>query len=137
MSRHHREVDRYGDEITWWRKAEIDPNVAARALWLETPPISPGPESSLRMPSIPTVSAANGVEAKDWGLGRSHKGPVRQNLSKTRCSMPSLSQDEVNRRDTTMASVNLLRQWSRCDKFSEDRPRRHSHDVLEDTPLAV
>jgi hypothetical protein len=33
---HHREVHRSGDEATWWDRAGIDPNVAARALWLET-----------------------------------------------------------------------------------------------------
>jgi hypothetical protein len=33
---HHREVHRSGDEAAWWNKAGIDPNVAARALWLET-----------------------------------------------------------------------------------------------------
>src|SRR6516165_1613659 len=35
---HHREVHRSGDEAAWWGKAGIDPNVAARALWLETHP---------------------------------------------------------------------------------------------------
>jgi hypothetical protein len=33
---HHREVHRCGDESAWWRKAEIDPTIAARELWLET-----------------------------------------------------------------------------------------------------
>ena len=36
---HHREVHRSGDEAAWWNKAGIDPNVAARALWLETHPL--------------------------------------------------------------------------------------------------
>jgi hypothetical protein len=36
---HHRELHRSGDEVTWWRKAGIDPTVAARALWLETHPL--------------------------------------------------------------------------------------------------
>jgi hypothetical protein len=36
---HHREVHRSGDEATWWKKAGIDPAVAARALWLETHPL--------------------------------------------------------------------------------------------------
>jgi hypothetical protein len=35
---HHREVHRTGDEAEWWKKAGIDPSVAARALWLETHP---------------------------------------------------------------------------------------------------
>jgi hypothetical protein len=37
---HHREVHRSGDEAGWWIKAGIDPTVAARALWLETHPLS-------------------------------------------------------------------------------------------------
>jgi hypothetical protein len=32
---HHREVHRSSDEVAWWNKAGINPNVAARALWLE------------------------------------------------------------------------------------------------------
>jgi hypothetical protein len=36
---HHREVHRSGDETTWWKKAGIDPNLAARALWLKTHPL--------------------------------------------------------------------------------------------------
>jgi hypothetical protein len=37
---HHREVHRCGDEAAWWRKAGMDPTTAARALWLETHPVS-------------------------------------------------------------------------------------------------
>ena len=37
---HHREVHRCGDEAAWWRKAGIDPVIAARALWLESHPLS-------------------------------------------------------------------------------------------------
>ena len=36
---HHREVHRCGDEAQWWRKAAINPTVAARTLWLETHPL--------------------------------------------------------------------------------------------------
>jgi hypothetical protein len=35
---HHREVHRHGDERDWWEKAGIDPNVAARSLWLQSHP---------------------------------------------------------------------------------------------------
>jgi hypothetical protein len=35
---HHREVHRHGDERGWWEKAGIDPNVAARSLWLQSHP---------------------------------------------------------------------------------------------------
>jgi hypothetical protein len=37
---HHREVHRCGDEAAWWQKAGLNPTVAARALWLETHPLS-------------------------------------------------------------------------------------------------
>jgi hypothetical protein len=36
---HHREVHRCRDEGDWWKKAGIDPNTAARALWLKTHPL--------------------------------------------------------------------------------------------------
>jgi hypothetical protein len=39
---HHRGVHRCGDEAAWWRKAGLDPTVAARALWLETRPMATG-----------------------------------------------------------------------------------------------
>jgi hypothetical protein len=42
---HHREVHRCGDEAAWWRKAGLDPTVAARALWLETHPLPTGADN--------------------------------------------------------------------------------------------
>jgi hypothetical protein len=39
---HHHEVHRCGDEAAWWRRVGVDPTVAARALWLETHPLSIG-----------------------------------------------------------------------------------------------
>ena len=38
---HHREAHRCGDEAAWWKNAGVDPNMAARALWLETHPLPP------------------------------------------------------------------------------------------------
>jgi len=35
---HHRELHRHGDEAGWWQKLGLDPNKAARALWLTTHP---------------------------------------------------------------------------------------------------
>jgi hypothetical protein len=35
---HHREVHRHGDERGWWEKSGIDPNGAARSLWLQSHP---------------------------------------------------------------------------------------------------
>jgi hypothetical protein len=43
---HHREVHRCGDETAWWQKVGINPSTAARALWVETHPLTrrrPGP----------------------------------------------------------------------------------------------
>jgi hypothetical protein len=37
---HHREIHRCSDEESWWRNTGIDPLAAARALWLETHPLS-------------------------------------------------------------------------------------------------
>jgi ERF superfamily len=36
---HHREVHRCGDEAAWWDRTGIDPNVAARTLWLKSHPL--------------------------------------------------------------------------------------------------
>jgi hypothetical protein len=36
---HHREVHRCGDEMAWWTKTGIDPNAAARVLWLRSHPL--------------------------------------------------------------------------------------------------
>jgi hypothetical protein len=37
---HHRELHRHGDEAGWWQLLGLDPNRAARALWLTTHPQS-------------------------------------------------------------------------------------------------
>ena len=59
---HHREVHRGGNEIAWWRKAGIDPTVAARALWLESRPLSSGPGSPLAdAESSSIIHAGDGV----------------------------------------------------------------------------
>jgi hypothetical protein len=38
---HHRELHRSADEGAWWQKAGCDPIVTARALWLESHPLTP------------------------------------------------------------------------------------------------
>jgi hypothetical protein len=43
---HHREVHRCGDESAWWDRTGIDPNAAARMLWLKTHPL-PNPSGQL------------------------------------------------------------------------------------------
>ena len=36
---HHRELHRRGDEAAWWKNANVDPMLRARALWLKTHPL--------------------------------------------------------------------------------------------------
>ena len=37
---HHRELHRSADESAWWKRAGCDPTVTARALWLQTHPMT-------------------------------------------------------------------------------------------------
>jgi hypothetical protein len=39
LSRHHRELHRHDDEVTWWQQAGIDSTAAARALSIERHPL--------------------------------------------------------------------------------------------------
>jgi ERF superfamily len=57
---HHREVHRHGDEGAWWQKAGVDSTAAARALWLETHPLS-------TKPAKPRTEAADSVEISPRG----------------------------------------------------------------------
>jgi hypothetical protein len=57
---HHREVHRHGDEAAWWRKAGIDPTVAARNLWLETHPLA---TASDKMREVASIAAAGSDKA--------------------------------------------------------------------------
>ena len=57
---HHREVHRHGDEGAWWQKAGVDSTAAARALWLETHPLS-------TKPAKPRTDAADSVEISPRG----------------------------------------------------------------------
>ena len=56
---HHRELHRYGNEATWWRKAAIDPLAAAWALWLDTHPHLVGSS-----PKAPYASSERGIGDK-------------------------------------------------------------------------
>ena len=59
---HHREVHRCGDEAAWWKKAGIDPNIIARALWLETHPLPTTPD---KMGSDGATFAAVGTDHRN------------------------------------------------------------------------
>ncbi len=54
---HHRELHRHGDESAWWRKVGIGPTAAARALWLETHPLSTASEGLSDIADSPTPNS--------------------------------------------------------------------------------
>ena len=56
---HHREVHRCGDEAAWWRGQKIDALGVARALWLQSHPLSESPDVTDLQRSI---SAATGSD---------------------------------------------------------------------------
>ena len=62
---HHREVHRCGDEAAWWGRVGVDPTVAARALWLETHPLSTGSHDlSADVEAAPAAKSADQVKVK-------------------------------------------------------------------------
>jgi hypothetical protein len=55
---HHREIHRWGDEVSWWQTSGIDAVVQARNLWLTTHPLPmPDGEGSAAATAITTVVA--------------------------------------------------------------------------------
>jgi hypothetical protein len=69
---HHRELHRCGDEAAWWRKAGIDPTIAARALWLETHPLPKAAGNfSQQGAASPALVSPNRADAvRDRGSGK-------------------------------------------------------------------
>jgi ERF superfamily len=62
---HHREVHRCGDEAAWWRKVGVDPTIAARALWLETHPLSTGADNlSAHVEDSPSTFQTDQIEVQ-------------------------------------------------------------------------
>jgi hypothetical protein len=62
---HHREIHRCGDEAAWWQAVGVDPLVAARALGLETHPLSMGLANIPVEPAKPAAAgASDGTTAK-------------------------------------------------------------------------
>ena len=53
---HHREVHRYGDEAAWWNRANLDPLMNARVLWLATHPLPASSKLELGGVSLETSS---------------------------------------------------------------------------------
>jgi hypothetical protein len=68
---HHREVHRSGDEAAWWDRAGIDPNVTARALWLE-------------MHRLPTISDQTRIEEPASIVNNSDLRNVRRDRPRSR-----------------------------------------------------
>ncbi len=62
---HHREVHRCGDEAFWWSKLGIDPNDAARALWLQTHPLPVEGTSGLQYAT--EIAQRGGIQHDDTG----------------------------------------------------------------------
>jgi ERF superfamily len=58
---HHREIHRCGNEAAWWKKVGVDPTVPARALWLESHPLSmaSGADQSTAEPDQRTKRGTN------------------------------------------------------------------------------
>jgi hypothetical protein len=75
---HHREVHRGGDEAVWWRNAGIDPTVTARALWLETHPLSMSPVNlpveSAEPATADTTDLVNAKGEQRVGSRRTRRG---------------------------------------------------------------
>jgi hypothetical protein len=69
---HHREVHRIGDEAVWWKKAAIDPNMTARALWLTTHPLpaNRGQLASERARDVVAVENPKAARAHRVGVRR-------------------------------------------------------------------
>jgi hypothetical protein len=84
---HHREVHQFGDEAAWWRKIGVDPTVAARALWLETHPLSTGSENlSADVEDAPASDPTDKVKGKS---GRHAGGrPARRKTKSVRDKAP-------------------------------------------------
>ena len=64
---HHREIHRTGDEATWWKSAGIDALGIARALWVETNPLTSGRKSG-------ASTALDPIEKRTSSMGRSVGG---------------------------------------------------------------
>jgi len=70
---HHREVHRCGDEAGWWKKAGIDPIVAARALWLETRPLPTASDKIEGATSLAVIGKGQISGERDRPIGK--RGP--------------------------------------------------------------
>jgi len=71
---HHREVHQFGDEVAWWRSVGLAPSAAARALWLETHPLSTDPQRLRTVAAdSPEIGSLDGTNALAERQGRSNR----------------------------------------------------------------
>jgi hypothetical protein len=89
---HHREVHRHGDEVAWWQKVGIESTAMARALWLETHPLSTDPQR------LRTVAADS---PKTGSLERTNARAVRQGGSNRAKRNMKPIQDAASRNGVT------------------------------------
>jgi hypothetical protein len=82
---HHRELHRRGDERIWWQQLNMNPLLAASALWTQSHPALAPPEANLSPPSAIPVHSARPYKTKPNCSGRR--------------SMTSFRQIEANRRN--------------------------------------
>ena len=71
---HHREVHRSGDEAKWWQKAGIHPIRVARALWLETHPLSDAHRTSPKA----TASRKKTAQRSEVQMSATNPSPERE-----------------------------------------------------------
>jgi hypothetical protein len=64
---HHREVHRSGDEAAWWAKAEVDPTVSARSLWLRSHPLPTAPTGTEVAGASPAADPRSGEPDQSIG----------------------------------------------------------------------
>jgi hypothetical protein len=71
---HHREIHRCGDEAEWWNKVGIDPNAAARALWLNIHPLPKRAENLIKEDDAYPINTGEGVATRsDPAVGKGSK----------------------------------------------------------------
>jgi hypothetical protein len=73
---HHREVHRCGDEAAWWQKADLDPVVSARVLWLNTHPMPATSEKIKDSEQAAHVGAVGGDQSNSKRDRPLHRGAI-------------------------------------------------------------